>query len=182
MQYGQHPSKKNPHLKIQTTAKENYSNHKRETKLTKAESVEPFHLLHWALATGDQVNDHICTPLRVLSVWGVSRFSRGILEMILASGSFVHCKSLDFSSYCSNHAMYSTQALYASSMSSDNQQRQDALKALTAPAVFSKQDLFGSGNSYILSANDDLQSLDSDGEEDSGRALRLKGEVTAFCL
>ena len=61
-------------------------------------------------------------------------------------------------------------------MTNNDREIERALERLSAPAVFSKQSLFGNGNSDILSANDDLQSSSSNGEDDSDRQPRLKGK------
>ena len=60
-------------------------------------------------------------------------------------------------------------------MTNNDREIQRALERLAAPAVFSKQNLFGNGNSDILSANDDLQSLLSNDYDDSVGRPRLKG-------
>ena len=60
-------------------------------------------------------------------------------------------------------------------MINNDREIQRALERLAAPAVFSKQNLFGNGNSDILSANDDLQSLLSNEDDDSVGRPRLKG-------
>jgi hypothetical protein len=46
---------------------------------------------------------------------------------------------------------------------------------LNSPAIFSKQLLFGNGNSEVLSSNDDLESTASDDGNDFGPKKRLKG-------
>lgn len=46
---------------------------------------------------------------------------------------------------------------------------------LNSPAIFSKQLLFGNGNSEVLSSNDDLESAASDDENDSEPKKRLTG-------
>lgn len=52
---------------------------------------------------------------------------------------------------------------------------EEALMRLSAPAVFSKQHLFGNGNSEVVTANDEEQSLDTDGDDDHDRDSRLRG-------
>jgi hypothetical protein len=46
---------------------------------------------------------------------------------------------------------------------------------LNSPVIFSKQLLFGNGNSEVLSSNDDLESAASDDDNESEPKKKLKG-------
>lgn len=46
---------------------------------------------------------------------------------------------------------------------------------LNSPVIFSKQLLFGNGNSEVLSSNDDLESAVLDDDDNSESKKRLKG-------
>ena len=61
-------------------------------------------------------------------------------------------------------------------------QIENALKRLSAPAVFSRQQLFGNGNNEILEAIDEEQSFDADGEDDQDRNNRLRGKVSTAAI
>ena len=61
-------------------------------------------------------------------------------------------------------------------------QIENALKRLSAPAVFSRQQLFGNGNNQILEAIDEEQSFDADGDDDQDRNNRLRGNVSTAAI